>query len=45
MVNYIYGLGGRDINLEDIKKVYADLAEISSTGKVANPLTYLGVRE
>ncbi len=27
-VDYIYGLGGRDVTTKDIKKVYADLAEI-----------------
>lgn len=45
IVNYIYGLGGRDIDTEQIKSVYRDLAQIVRTGKVERPVTYLGVRE
>jgi pyruvate ferredoxin oxidoreductase alpha subunit len=45
MVNYIYGLGGRDINMEQIAGVYDDLMEIAKTGKIAEPVTYLGIRE
>ncbi|MEW6227396.1 MAG: pyruvate ferredoxin oxidoreductase [Bacillota bacterium] len=45
MVNYIYGLGGRDIDMEQIAGVYWDLARIAETGKVSAPVTYLGVRE
>ncbi len=42
--NYIYGLGGRDINTEQIKSVYADLENIVKEKKVKNLVTYLGVR-
>ena len=42
--NYIYGLGGRDINLEQIKSVYADLEKITKEKKVKNLVNYLGVR-
>ncbi|MGE5572645.1 MAG: pyruvate ferredoxin oxidoreductase [Bacteroidota bacterium] len=45
MVNYIYGLGGRDVDTEQIAGVYWDLARIAETGKVTSPVTYLGVRE
>jgi pyruvate ferredoxin oxidoreductase alpha subunit len=45
MANYIYGLGGRDIDMEQIAGVYWDLARIAETGKVSAPVTYLGVRE
>ncbi|MCX5726160.1 MAG: pyruvate ferredoxin oxidoreductase [Candidatus Saganbacteria bacterium] len=45
VVNYIYGLGGRDINMEDIKKVYFDLRNIAKTGKVEKLIQYLGARE
>ena len=45
MVNYIYGLGGRDINMEHISGVYDDLMEIADTGEITDPITYLGVRE
>lgn len=45
-INYIYGLGGRDITLEHIKSVYNDLTEIVSSGKrPAYQVKYLGVRE
>ena len=45
IVNYIFGLGGRDIFPEDIKKVYKDLEEIKKTKKVKSLVNYLGVRE
>jgi len=45
VVNYIYGLGGRDVKTDDIKLVYDDLAEIAKTGTVKEVYNYLGVRE
>jgi len=44
VVNYIYGLGGRDIGVELISQVYADLEKIASSGKVDKLVSYLGVR-
>ena len=44
-VNYIYGLGGRDVKTTDIEKVYNDLDEIVSLGKVENPYRYVGLRK
>jgi len=44
-VNYIYGLGGRDINQTDITSIYADLEKIVKTGKVEERIKYFGVRE
>ena len=44
-VNYVYGLGGRDMGFPEINKVYADLVEIAKTGKIKELTTYLGVRE
>lgn len=44
-VNYIYGLGGRDINQTDIASIYADLEKIAKTGKVEEQIKYFGVRE
>jgi len=43
--NYIYGLGGRDIFPDDIKKVYSDLGAAVKNKKVSNPINYLGSRE
>ena len=44
MVNYIYGIGGRDTKSDDIESVYKDLEEIAKTGEVGNPYRYLGLR-
>jgi len=44
-VNYIYGLGGRDINQVDIASIYTDLENIIKTGKVEERVKYFGVRE
>jgi pyruvate ferredoxin oxidoreductase alpha subunit len=44
MKNYIYGLGGRDISIEDIEDVYAQLFSIQKTGKVDEDIVYYGVR-
>ena len=45
MVNYIYGIGGRDTKADDIESVYNDLQEIVKTGKINNPYRYLGLRK
>ncbi|MBU0759962.1 MAG: pyruvate ferredoxin oxidoreductase [Candidatus Omnitrophica bacterium] len=44
-INYIYGLGGRDIFPADINKVFEDLQNIVKERKVKTPLNYLGSRE
>jgi pyruvate ferredoxin oxidoreductase alpha subunit len=44
-VDYVYGLGGRDVTLAHLESVYNDLQKIVSEGKPANLVTYLGVRE
>lgn len=41
-INYVYGIGGRDTTVKDIKSVYEDLNKIN--GKVENPYRYLGLR-
>lgn len=43
--NYIYGLGGRDVKVDDIQKVFDDLINVVKTGKYGNNTYYLGVRE
>jgi len=45
VINYIYGLGGRDVKTDDIKEVYTELQNIAKTGKVGEVYKYLGVRE
>lgn len=44
-VNYVYGLGGRDVTVDDMKNIYAELEKIAEDGKVENPYRYMGVRE
>ena len=44
MINYVYGIGGRDTTSKEIESVYTDLQKIVSTGKLENPYRYLGVR-
>lgn len=45
MLNYIYGLGGRDTTLENIESIYKDLEKVAKRGKVENLINYMGVRE
>lgn len=45
LVNYIYGLGGRDTSPSQIRKVYEDLQKIAQTGKVEEKIRYIGLRE
>lgn len=45
LINYIYGLGGRDTTLHHIREVYQDLQNILDTGKIVQLVKYLGVRE
>ena len=41
IVNYIYGLGGRDIGPEELASIYESLQK----GKVKSLVNYIGVRE
>ena len=45
VVNYIYGIGGRDTTEKEIESVFTDLSDIASSGKVENPYRYLGLRK
>lgn len=45
MVNYVYGIGGRDTTTMQIESVFNDLEEIAKNGKVENPYRYLGLRK
>lgn len=45
VVNYIYGIGGRDVKETDIQKVFDDLDTIVETGNVESVYNYVGVRE
>jgi pyruvate ferredoxin oxidoreductase alpha subunit len=45
MVDYIYGLGGRDSSPRDLRRVFDDLARIAKTGQLETAVRYLGLRE
>jgi pyruvate ferredoxin oxidoreductase alpha subunit len=45
LVNYVYGLGGRDIKAEHFKEVAAKLERIADSGRVEEMLGYLNLRE
>ncbi len=44
MINIVYGLGGRDFKTKDVKKVFARLAGIATTGEIGPIYTHLGQR-
>jgi pyruvate ferredoxin oxidoreductase alpha subunit len=45
VVNYFYGLGGRDITVADFKKVYDNLEEMAKTHTVTGMYGYIGLRD
>ena len=44
-ISYIYGLGGRDVRVESIAKVFDELKTVADTGAVGETYRYLDVRE
>ena len=44
VVNYIYGLGGRDTSPSELRSIYEDLQRILRTQSVETPIQYLGLR-
>ncbi len=45
MIDYIYGLGGRDTSPIDFRKVFEDLLQTAKSGQVESQVRYLGLRE
>jgi pyruvate ferredoxin oxidoreductase alpha subunit len=45
VVNYFYGLGGRDITVDDFKKIYDNLATMADTHTVIGMYDYIGLRD
>jgi len=45
VVNYVYGLGGRDTSPTELRSIYEDLCNILKTKQVEHPIQYLGLRE
>ena len=44
MIDVVFGLGGRDCRVEDIRKVYEHLFEILRTGEVGSRYLHMGQR-
>lgn len=44
-INYVYGLGGRDVRVEDLGSVFEDLIEAEENNNAGEPYRYLSVRE
>ncbi len=45
MMNFIYGLGGRDLSLDDTKDAFRALAQARKSGQTEPAVRYIGVRE
>jgi len=45
VIQYVYGLGGRDLNIEDIERVFGTLKKVAETGKVEQVFDYITVRD
>jgi pyruvate ferredoxin oxidoreductase alpha subunit len=45
IVNFVYGLGGRDLGPEEVRRVFQNLQKIVETGKIRKKIAYLGLRE
>ena len=45
VLNYIYGLGGRDTSPGQIREIYEDLQRTLQTKRVDEPIRYVGLRE
>jgi len=42
--NYVYGLGGRDISIEELESIYDEMFAVQKSGKVDKDIVYFGVR-
>ncbi len=45
VVNYIYGLGGRDSSTKELRKIYNELSQIQKTNQIGKLVRYFGLRE
>jgi len=45
LINYVYGLGGRDICVEDFEMIFGQLYEIKNTGHIGQVYRHIGQRE
>lgn len=44
-INIVYGLGGRDVRVEDMEKVFAGLKQIIDDNDAGETYRYMGIRE
>lgn len=44
-VNYVYGLGGRDVRVADMENVYKELQKIVDDGDAGETYRFMGIRE
>lgn len=44
MINYAYGIGGRDVTVQSLTSVFEDMREADRSGAVQNPYRYLSLR-
>ena len=44
-INIMYGIGGRDVTIDDMKGVYETLKEIARTGETGPTYRYMGLRD
>ena len=45
MIDYVYGLGGRDVTVETFEEIFGVLQEIAKTGETGETYRHIGVRE
>jgi len=45
MINFIYGLGGRDLSLDETRDIFRALAQAKQSGSCEPAVRYIGVRE
>ncbi|MHB8840430.1 MAG: transketolase C-terminal domain-containing protein [Candidatus Aquicultor sp.] len=45
LLDVVYGLGGRDVGVDDIRDVFGKLKQATEAGKVSEPVYYLGLRD
>ena len=44
VVNYVYGIGGRDVTVASLTSVYEDMMKIEADGTVGQAYRYLSLR-
>lgn len=44
-IDIMYGIGGRDVRVEDMMNVYETLKDIAKTGKTGSTYRYMGLRD